>query len=71
MTCKEIIVAHLKATGADGLCSPLDGECGCGLDNLFWCCECFDDCVPAREVDGPDGWFVPLDEMKDTQKDGE
>lgn len=46
MNVKEIVIAHLKSIGADGLCAD---ECGCGLDDLMPCmCEGIEDCVPAR-----------------------
>lgn len=43
MTCLEIIHAHLKSIGADGLCR--DG-CGCAGD--VPCGEDFSECIPAR-----------------------
>lgn len=45
MTVKEIIKKYLEDNGFDGLCTD---DCGCGIDDLFPCCEdmCAD-CVPA------------------------
>jgi len=47
----EIVEAHLKSIGADGLCC--DG-CGCGINSLFDCGmdggDGVPDCVPARRV---------------------
>jgi hypothetical protein len=37
-TVEQIIIDHLKAIGADGLCCT---GCGCGVDSLFPC-----DCSP-------------------------
>jgi hypothetical protein len=37
-TVEQIIIDHLKAIGADGLCCT---GCGCGIDSLFPC-----DCTP-------------------------
>lgn len=48
MTVREIVVAHLKAGGFDGLAGE---DCGCGLDDLM-CCEEYRiaDCKPARKI---------------------
>lgn len=48
MNVKEIIIAHLKSIGADGLCC--DG-CGCGLDDLMPCESNVLECVPAKRHD--------------------
>lgn len=45
MTCHEIILAHLKSVGADGLCNTED-PCGCAGD--IPCCGDFSGCVPAK-----------------------
>ncbi len=52
MTVREIIIAHLRQVGADGLCSD---NCGCGIDDLMPCeGESVDggcrECIPAREA---------------------
>jgi hypothetical protein len=50
MTVKDIILAHLRKVGADGLCC--DG-CGCSIDDLAPCCEYAADvmtCEPARKA---------------------
>lgn len=68
MNCSEIIIAHLKAIGADGLYNASCDECGCGcgIDDLAPCGECFDFCVPAKEINGPEGIvYVPLEAGKD------
>jgi hypothetical protein len=44
MTVKQILEEWLKARGYDGLCNA---HCGCKLDNLIPCGECFDDCEPG------------------------
>ena len=52
MNVKEIILEKIKVAGADGLCNS-DGECGCGDDDLFPCCNSMDgflDCQLARAV---------------------
>jgi hypothetical protein len=44
--CKQIVIDYLIANNYDGLYnSYLD--CGCELDDLIPCGECFDQCVPA------------------------
>ena len=55
MNVKEIVHEYLRVNGYDGLCSD---DCGCGLDDLAPCEQCFDACVPAyhRTDDG----FYPL-----------
>lgn len=47
MNVREIVIAHLKAIGADGLCAH---ECGCGLDDFMPCDElaCLEECKPAK-----------------------
>jgi hypothetical protein len=40
----EIVKAYLMANGYDGLCNPLDDECGCGFDDI---CDIPGKCVPA------------------------
>jgi hypothetical protein len=49
MNVREIVIAHLKAGGFDGLCC--DG-CGCGLDDLMPCDEYshIGECKPAKAV---------------------
>ena len=42
----EIVREHLMANGFDGLVQT-DSECGCGLEDLQPCGECFADCQPA------------------------
>ena len=41
----EIVKAHLKSVGADGLLAP--GECGCKLCDLVPCGSDFSQCVPG------------------------
>lgn len=36
MTVREIVKEYLREHGFNGLCSE-DGECGCGIDDLFPC----------------------------------
>lgn len=50
MNVKQIVIAHLKAIGADGLCC--DG-CGCGIDDFMPCGGEVDisQCVPAKRHD--------------------
>jgi len=72
ITLREVLIHHLRAMGADGLCNPY-AECGCGLDDLAPLCECLnlDECIPARHVatspeshamyeEFPEGYYVPL-----------
>ena len=42
----EIVREHLTANGFDGLVQA-DSECGCELDDLQPCGECFANCKPA------------------------
>lgn len=70
-TVKQILLDHLKAIGADGLCGE---DCGCGIDDLAPFNElCWKDCVPARFMppekcnpdeleDFPEGYYKPLQE---------
>ncbi len=46
-TVRDIILAHLRSFGADGLCCE---GCGCGIEKFN--CECVDliTCVPARKT---------------------
>jgi hypothetical protein len=63
MTVKDIVLAHLKSIGADGLCGD---DCGCGLKNLMWCDEAaIRDCVPARHVECKD-CKLPAEEQPDS-----
>lgn len=48
MTVREIVVAHLKAGGFDGL--ACDG-CGCGLDDLMPCSMDAMECRTAKRHD--------------------
>jgi hypothetical protein len=62
MTIGEMLRGWLVEHGFDGLCNS-EFECGCGLDDLFPCESCFDDCEPAYLVEaepgaGVDLWFV-------------
>ena len=46
-TVKDIVIAHLKLIGADGLFNP-EGPCGCGIDEFPVHHECgMDQCQPA------------------------
>lgn len=45
-TVKEILQKWLKDNGYDGLAAA---DCGCGLDDLFPCGDCFEHCKPARK----------------------
>jgi hypothetical protein len=50
MTVRDIILAHLRKVGADGLC--FDG-CGCSVDDLMPCggdTGGVRDCEPARKT---------------------
>lgn len=69
-TAKEILIAGLKAMGADGL---VDGEidsegCGCGIDDLAPCCGCLigwmdlDDCKAAK-LNKEDGLYHLMEEQ--------
>ncbi len=46
MTVRQILEEWLKARGYDGLCHP-DCGCGCRIDDIMPCGECFDDCEPG------------------------
>ena len=62
MNCREIVIAHLKSIGADGLCI---NDCGCGIDDFAPCGSDFSDCVPARAR------IIPIDESQRTAFDRE
>jgi hypothetical protein len=48
MNIREIVTAHLKAGGFDGLAGE---DCGCGLDDLMPCASCWAiECKPAKAV---------------------
>jgi hypothetical protein len=42
----EVIIDHLTAIGADGLCNT-DHQCGCDIKDLFCCRNCPEECLPA------------------------
>jgi hypothetical protein len=47
MNVKELIIAQLKAMGADGLVCP-DEDCGCGIDDFAPCdCPSLTECEAA------------------------
>ena len=47
-TLREMIIAQLKALGADGLACLCD-DCGCGIEELGLCeCPNLNDCVAAK-----------------------
>jgi len=74
MNIEQIIKAHLKAIGADGLCND---ECGCGLDDLAPCDGLVGECEPARKgkppqwaINGGEAeeggvWYCPMEEAPD------
>ena len=47
MNVRQIVLAHLKAGGFDGLAGE---DCGCGLDDLMPCDGYRSDCHPAKAV---------------------
>ncbi len=47
-TIREMVIAHLKAHGFDGVYSEC-GECGCTTDNLFPCGEPGENCQAGYE----------------------
>jgi len=53
MTVKDIVTAHLKAHGFDGLCNQF-GECACQLGDLFPCESPVDECQPGYLGPSPD-----------------
>lgn len=54
MNVHDIIQAHLKEIGAEGLANG-DEECGCGIDDLAPCGEACMGCVPAHCCLIPEG----------------
>jgi len=73
-TVRDIVAAHLRAIGADGLCRE---DCGCATANLFPCASCSDQCVPARRVVATedsdfhskgDEIFVPMAAMTENEQ---
>lgn len=71
MNVREIVEAHLRQVGAEGLCHELD-ECGCRMSGLAPCGELSSECVPAVRVKcGADcercegsGCMVPMSENR-------
>jgi hypothetical protein len=48
MNVREIVTAHLKAGGFDGL--TMD-DCGCDIDDIMPCGACdMEECMPAKKV---------------------
>jgi len=45
MNVKEIVSKYLTDNGYDGLFDS-DGGFGCSSDDLYMCCECFENCEP-------------------------
>ena len=58
-TCVDNIVRDwLKLNGFDGLVHE-DTECGCHLEDLFICQECFNECRPAYKFTKANGdWWM-------------
>ncbi len=52
MTVRDIILAHLRKVGADGLCNH---DCGCSIEDMGDCCEPSMTCVPARKTTVKEG----------------
>ena len=48
-TVRELIGGVLQVFGFDGL--YYGNECGCEIDDLAPCCECFGDCKPGHKID--------------------
>jgi len=46
MNVKDIVIEHLKAVGADGLCNQ---ECGCGLHDFMPCSGTYGGPAPECE----------------------
>ena len=69
MNVREIVEAHLRQVGAEGLC--LD-ECGCRMLDLMPCGGGWEDCVPAVRVKCDErcercegnGCMVPMPEIQ-------
>ena len=55
----EIIKSYLIENKFDGLYNP-DIECGCSLDELFICDNCFNGCIPGIKKEDPDGEYIYL-----------
>ena len=69
-TVREIIIAHLRSIGADGLCCD---DCGCGTNDFPACAGWGDpsNCVPAKKITATEAgeyWeageeiFVPMEQ---------
>lgn len=52
ITLRQIVTEAIKQAGADGLVN-LDGECGCGIDDLWPCGHPNENCELARKVPVP------------------
>jgi hypothetical protein len=55
MDVKQIVTEWLKEHGYDGL--YFESDCGCLLDDLMCCEECFDTCMPGYKmvIEGEEG----------------
>jgi hypothetical protein len=62
----DIVINWLKENQYDGLVN-IDLECGCGIDDLMPCCDCFSECEPAYKH--RDGWFYKIKEGDKDEKD--
>lgn len=58
MTVKDIVLAHLKEHGFDGLYA--EGMCGCKVDDLMPCCDSVENCIAGYLQPGDEecDWYI-------------
>lgn len=66
MTILEIVEKYLRENGYDGLYrDDEDDGCGCPVDDLWPCGECFCNCLPGVKHERTDGtWIIGQKEEK-------
>lgn len=73
MTVIEIIEAHLREHGYDGLCNS-DGECACRVDDLAPCAALCEECEPGHLAPcdcGDHDWHIVAEVVRGTSTDGD
>lgn len=58
MNVKEIVIKYLKDNGYEGLCTT---DCGCEIEDLIPCNECFNGCCPGYRIEYEGDWIIRQD----------